>query len=98
MVCFQSTPTSGGRSLWIRICGAWNCSRRATVRLGIDTLNVTILVFICFNKLFMAALCNRAGHIVILWFLLLLLILLLLPLLLLFLLLLLVSFFLFFLA
>jgi len=33
-----------GRSLWIRSCGDGNCSRRATVRLGIDTLIANILV------------------------------------------------------
>jgi len=38
MVCFQSTPTSVGRSIWIRSCGDQNCSRRATIRLGTDTL------------------------------------------------------------
>jgi len=41
---FQSTPTSIGRSLWIRSCGDRNF-RRATVRLGIDTLIANILVF-----------------------------------------------------
>jgi len=58
MVCFQSTPTSVGRSLWIRSCGDGNCSRRATVRLGIDTLITSILVFVlvyryilCFRQL-----------------------------------------------
>ena len=46
MICFQSTPTSVGRSLslWIRSCSDQNCSRRATVRLGIDTLIANILV------------------------------------------------------
>jgi len=33
-----------GRSLWIRGCNVQNCSRRATVRLGIDTLIANILV------------------------------------------------------
>jgi len=32
------------RCLWIRSCGDRNCSRRATVRLGIDTLIANILV------------------------------------------------------
>jgi len=44
MVCFQSTPMSVGRSLWIRSRGDWNGSRQATVRLGIDTLIANILV------------------------------------------------------
>ena len=44
MVCFQSTPTSVGRSLWIRSYGNRNCCKRATVRLGIDTLIANILV------------------------------------------------------
>jgi len=34
----------GGRSVLIRTCGGRNCSRRATVRLGIDTLIANILV------------------------------------------------------
>jgi len=44
MVCFQSTDVgSVGFCLWIRSCGgrnleSRNCSRRATVRLGIDAL------------------------------------------------------------
>jgi len=38
MVRVQSTPTSVGCSLRFRSCGGRNCSRRATVRLGIDTL------------------------------------------------------------
>ena len=33
-----------GRSLWIRLCVLQNCFRRATVRLGIDTLIADILV------------------------------------------------------
>ena len=33
-----------GRSLWIRGCVVQNCSRRATIRLGIDTLIANILV------------------------------------------------------
>jgi len=41
---FQSIRTSVGRSLWFRSCDGRNCSRRATVRLGIDTLIVNILV------------------------------------------------------
>ena len=46
MVCCQSTPsTSVDRSLWIRSRGDRNCSRRATVRLGIDTSIANILVF-----------------------------------------------------
>ena len=40
----QLTPTYVGRSLWIRSCGDRNCSRRATVRLGMDTLIANILV------------------------------------------------------
>jgi len=44
MVCFKSTPKSVGRSLWNRKCGDRNCSRRATVGLGIDTLIANILV------------------------------------------------------
>jgi len=44
MVCFQSTPTSVGRSRWIRTCSYQYCSRRATVGLGIDTLIANILV------------------------------------------------------
>ena len=45
MVCFQSTPASVGRSLWIRSCGNRKCSRRATVRLGIDKLIANTLVY-----------------------------------------------------
>jgi len=41
---FSVTPMSVGRSLWIFSCGDRNCSRRATVRLGIDTLIASILV------------------------------------------------------
>jgi len=41
---FQSTPTSVDRSLWIGSCCVRNCSRRVTVRLGIDTLIANILV------------------------------------------------------
>ena len=48
MVCFQSTPASPsvGRSLWNRTgsCGDRNCSRRATVPLGINTSIANILV------------------------------------------------------
>jgi len=45
MVYFQSTPaTSVGSSLWIRSCGGGHYSKRATVRLGIDTLIANILV------------------------------------------------------
>jgi len=36
MVCVQSTPTSVGCSIWIRSCVRWNCSRRATDRLGMS--------------------------------------------------------------
>jgi len=42
---FSTNPASDGRSLWIRSCGVRNCSRRATVGLGIDTLIANILVF-----------------------------------------------------
>ena len=35
---------SNGRSLWILSCGDRNCSKRVTVRLGIDTLIANILV------------------------------------------------------
>ena len=42
---FQSTLASVGRSFWIRSCDDRNCSRRATVRLGIDTLIANILFF-----------------------------------------------------
>jgi len=35
-------------SLWFRSCGVRNCSRRATVRLGIDTLIANILVVTIF--------------------------------------------------
>jgi len=45
-VFFQSTPTSVGR--WICSCGDRNCSRRETVRLGIDTLIANILVSLIF--------------------------------------------------
>jgi len=38
MANFQSTPMFVGRSLWFRSCGGRNCSRLATLRLGIDTL------------------------------------------------------------
>ena len=41
---FSVSPASVGRSLWIGSCGDRNCSRRATVRLGIDTLITNILV------------------------------------------------------
>ena len=44
---FSVNPASVGCSLWIHRCGVWNCSRRATVRLGIDTLIANILV--CVN-------------------------------------------------
>jgi len=50
MVGFQSTSTSVGRSLWNRSCGDRNCSRRATVPLGIDTLITKILVFFLFGR------------------------------------------------
>jgi len=49
MVSLQLTPASVGRSLWFRSCGDWNCSMRATVTLGIDTLIANILVFFCFG-------------------------------------------------
>ena len=53
---FSVNPyTSVGRS--IRSCSDWKCSRRTTVRLGINTLIANILVIII-----MATLCNRAGH------------------------------------
>ena len=39
-----ATPTSVGRSVWICSCGDRNCSRRSTVRLGIDTLIANIPV------------------------------------------------------
>ena len=45
-MCFQPIPMSVGRCLWIRGCGDRNCSRRATVRLGIDTSIANILVFL----------------------------------------------------
>ena len=41
---FSVSPASVGRSVWIRSCGDRNCFRRATVRLGIDTLIANILV------------------------------------------------------
>ena len=41
---FSVSPASVGRDLWIRSCGDRNCSRRATARLGIDTLIANILV------------------------------------------------------
>jgi len=41
---FVFNPAPVGRSLWIRSCNIRNCSRRATVRLGIDTLIANILV------------------------------------------------------
>jgi len=44
---FAVNLASVGRSLWIRSCGAQNCSRRATVRLGIDTLIDNTLVYLC---------------------------------------------------
>jgi len=47
MANFQSTPTFVGRTLWFHNCGSRNCSRRATVRLGIDTLIANILVCSC---------------------------------------------------
>ena len=53
MVCFQSTPASVGRFLKNRrICGDRNCSRRATVPLGIDTLIANILVILYFQNTF----------------------------------------------
>ena len=51
VVCFQSTPASVGRSLWNRSCADRNCSRRAIVPLGTDTLIANILVQICFSIL-----------------------------------------------
>jgi len=50
MSCFESTPTSVGRSIWIRCCSDQNCSRRATVRLGTDTLIANILVFVLYCR------------------------------------------------
>jgi len=44
---FAVNLASVGRSLWISSCGVRNCSRRATVRLGIDTLIANILVYLC---------------------------------------------------
>ena len=41
---FSVNPASVGRSLWIHSCSVQNCARRATVRLGIDTLIANILV------------------------------------------------------
>jgi len=38
-----------GRSVWKRSCGDRNCSRRATVPLGTDTLIANILVFYLFR-------------------------------------------------
>jgi len=51
MGCFQSTPASVGRSVWIRSCGDRNCSRprQANVPLGIDTLIASILVLFFFT-------------------------------------------------
>jgi len=46
MVYFQSTHTSVGRSRWIRSSSDQNCSRRATVRLGTDTLIANVLVYL----------------------------------------------------
>jgi len=48
MVCFQSNHTSVGPSHGICSCGNQNCFRRATVRLGIDTLIANILVYLVF--------------------------------------------------
>jgi len=45
---FSVTPASVGRSLWNRNCGDRNCSRRATVPLGINTLIANIRVFLFF--------------------------------------------------
>jgi len=71
---FQSV----GRSLWNRSCGDRNCSRWATVPLGIDTLIANILVFKKFLKKFysvhrffdapgpgpiFAKLCHTARHV-----------------------------------
>jgi len=41
---FSVNSASVGRPLWIRSCGVRNCSRQATVRLGIGTLIANILV------------------------------------------------------
>ena len=46
MVGFQSTPTSVGRSLWIRSCGAQNCSRRATVMVKVRVRETNAIVCI----------------------------------------------------
>jgi len=45
---FSQLPSSVGGSLWNRSCGEWNCSGRATVPLGIDTLIANILVLFSF--------------------------------------------------
>jgi len=44
MVYFQSTPTSVGRSLWIRSCGRPLQAGDCRVGLGIETLIANILV------------------------------------------------------
>jgi len=49
MGCFQSTPASVGRFVWIRSCGDRNCSWRANVPLGIGTLIANILVLFFFT-------------------------------------------------
>ena len=41
---FVFSQLSVGRYVWIRTCGGRNCSRRATVGLGIDMLIANILV------------------------------------------------------
>ena len=62
MVCFQSTPASVGRSLWICSCCVWNYSRRGC-QVGNSYVNCQ------HSSFFMAALWNRAGHyIFVLWF------------------------------
>ena len=43
--CAFNQPVSVGCAVWIRTRGGRNCSRRATVRLGIDTLIANILVY-----------------------------------------------------
>jgi len=51
MTNFQSTRMFVGRSVWFRSCGGRNRSRRATARLGIDTLIANILLkFDVFEK------------------------------------------------
>jgi len=41
---FSVNPMPVGRSVWIRTGGGRNCSRRASVRLGIDMLIANVLV------------------------------------------------------